>query len=397
MARTPTTLIPQTLTFLIEEFRVCEAEALVHLLAQGNGHAVWNPRLAAEWRQHLAGSGIDLGEHPIFPLLYVRNTQLPRAARSFRTYAADDTVAPSQRFIAFLEMLRLLWIKRQVPLAKYKGKLKRDRVNLITSERYQLGRDRLFAEGLTFLTSQGHPGALYSIAQAPEWIVYPVVREFLAAAGQQLAESGATPPWWLQVKLKCGLYSEDLTQLRALAERVDQAGFASDEAATLGRRYARQISRLRDLAEREAARAIKEAAYLDSIRGQWLDDLARLPSLERSKSQWEEYQDLRDHFIPKAIGTAEEILPLLPREATYTVWEVGAILPFVPQKQIRRRQLKGKVLKVNPDETVNYVVPCLEHYNVEEGLRRPDVTHYVIVRMKESAYALFDVAPKVEE
>ncbi|HYE79289.1 MAG TPA: hypothetical protein VEI97_14995, partial [bacterium] len=266
MTRTPTTVLPQTLTFLVEESRVCEAEALVRLLAQGNGHAVWNRGLAEEWRAHLAASGVNLGDYPLFPLLYVRNNQLPRAARSFRDYATAADAPAEDRFRTFLEMLRLLWNKRQVPLEKYKGKLKRDRTNLITTERALLGRDRLFDEGWALLEGVGHPQGLYAIALSPEWVVYPVVRQFLDSARDRLELQGTLPPWWVQADIKTAVYGEDLAQLETLAPQIAGAGFNPDETRSLERRYFRQIARLKELAVREAERAQREAAYLASIR-----------------------------------------------------------------------------------------------------------------------------------
>lgn len=396
MPRTATHLLPATLTFLIEEQRVCEAEALVRLLSEGNGSAPWTGTADAAWREHLRAHVHDCGPHPVFPLLYVRNTQIPRAVRAFETEWRDRGLSGRAAIELLLEMLRVFALKRKVPLAQFTLKLKRDRVHLITAERFATGRKQLIQAGLVCLQAHGYDPALAAIAAEPQWIVYPIVRDFLAALRDHLAAQGELPQWWLALELKLAMYGEDAAALAALITRIPEAGLSPSEQETVRQRLERRLVRLEELQRKEAERAAKEAAYIDSIRSEWLERLEALPILERAPHAWEEYQDFRDTHSPIAVGTAAELLPQLPRQSTYTVWEVGAILDFVPVKTIRLRPLKTKVRRVNPEDQLSWACQALEHYMVEDGLRKPVVVHYVILRLREDAYALFSLAPPTD-
>jgi|GEM_PF-4466936 len=391
MTRTAQTLLPATLTFLIEEHRVCEAEALVHLMAQGNGHATWNPAVAQAWRLHLREHIGDFGSHPLFPLLYVRNSQIPRAIRAFTlesgSLAADDAME------LYLEMLRLYALKRRVPLSAYATKIKRDRVGLITQERFAAHRTQLFDAGITFLRTHDLARPLVERAIDAPWIVYPIVREFLSAAKSALHADHTLPAWWSVIDVRVAAYTEDRGELEAVLPLLDTIDLPASDVDALRGRLQKRLVRLIDLEQREAERQSREDAYFASIYEEWLAQLTQMPILERSPRAWAEYQDFRDRYTPIAVGSAEEILPRLPREATYTIWEVGTILPFVEAKSIRLRQLKTKIRRVNPDEVLNWACPGLEHYGVEEGIRRPIVTHYLILRLKDAAYAVFNLTP----
>lgn len=391
MPRTAHDILPATLTFLVEEHRVCEAEALVHLMAQGNGHATWNPVVADAWRVHLRDHIGDFGPHPLFPLLYVRNSQIPRAIRAFEAEA--DTLAPDRALELFLEMLRLYALKRRVPLSAYATKIKRDRVGLITQERFAAHRTQLFDAGIAFLRAHSMPRTLVERLTDTPWIVYPIIREFLTATRDSLQSTSELPAWWNAIDARLATYSEERADIESVLTSLDAVDLPDAEREALRGRLLKRVARLLDLEQREAERKAKEDAYFASIHDEWLSVLTQLPILERSPKAWAEYQDFRDRYTPIAVGTAEEILPRLPREATYTVWEVGAILPFVEAKSIRLRTLKTKIRRVNPDEVLTWACPGLEHYGVEEGIRRPIVTHYLILRLKDAAYAVFNLTP----
>lgn len=393
MPRTATTLLPATLTFLVEEQRVCEAEALVELMAQGNGHAVWNPALEAAWRSQLQAQVADFGQYPLFPLLYVRNSQIPRAIRAFEAACEHLHQTPLDCMSLLLEMLRQFALKRRVPLSAYATKLKRDRVALITAERFAVHRDLLFAAGNRWLADHGWPQAAVELAVSPEWIVYPIIRDWLNSAREVLRASGSLPAWWSAIEVRLAVYSDSRSEIEAALSQLADADLPDSERDSLGSRLERRLRRLIELEAKEADRRARDAEYLDSVRADWMIALEGLPVLERTPKAWQEYQDFRDRYTPIAVGAADTILPLLPREPAFTVWDVVPILPFTPVKNLKLRPLKTRIRRVNPEDTLTWACPGLEHYQMEEGISQPQVTHYVVLRLKEDAWALFNLAP----